>query len=122
VATTDRQFIKTTTILSEEKQKQLADCLISTSSKRQFLLKLKAKYAGIHNYTKGILRIIIFYFANAMQMGKKLQRSSIQTTKETKQLQELVQEYNVCLTCCSNTHLQPITDMQEAKDPSVLQR
>ena len=45
---TDRQYIETTALLSEEKQKQLADCLISTSSKRQFLLKLKAKYAGNH--------------------------------------------------------------------------
>ena len=122
---TDRQYIETTTLLSEEKQKQLADCLISTSSKRQFLLKLKAKYAGNHNYAKYTAIIIINYYSllcpyntDGQKIAKKL---SIQITKETKQLQELVQEYNAYLTLCSNTHLQPITDMQEAKDPSMLQ-
>ena len=56
-----------------------------------------------------------------MQMDKKIAKKlSIQITKETKQLQVLVQEYNTCLTLCNNTHLQQI-DMQEVKDPSVLQ-
>ena len=41
----------------------LADCLISTSSKRQFLLKLKAKYAGNHNYAKYTAIIIINYYS-----------------------------------------------------------
>ena len=59
-------------------------------------------------------------FPNNTDGQKIAKKLSIQITNETKLLQVLVREYNACITLCNHTHLQQI-DMQEAKDPSVLQ-
>ena len=42
----DKLYIETTVTISKERKEQVASNLVSTSIKRKFLLKLKAKYAG----------------------------------------------------------------------------
>ena len=43
----DPQYIQVKEFFSFEKQSQLAEAMWASSSRRQFLLKLKAKYAGM---------------------------------------------------------------------------
>ena len=45
-APTDHEYTQVQQVFSREKQSQLAEAMWASSARRQFLLKLKAKYAG----------------------------------------------------------------------------
>ena len=47
---TDRDYVQIQMSLSTEKENYIAESMWATSARRKFLLRLKAKYAGILTY------------------------------------------------------------------------
>lgn len=91
----DPEFMQVQHHFSDEKQTQLAEAMWASSSRRQFLLKMKAKYA------------------DGQKIAKKL---SAQLTKETRNLKGLLEEYNACKTISTGSNLPhlEITDVLES--------
>ena len=103
---------------SEQKKKQIYEFIWGASRRRQFLLKLKAKYAGkIFSVTfSHILNTIPFInLLDGQKIAKKL---SVQISKETKKIKVLIPEYNTCQTIEGEA---PVS-LQEALDPETLSK
>lgn len=71
----------------------------ASSARRQFLLKLKGKYA------------------DGQKIAKKL---SVQLSKETRNLKVLLEEYNACQTISSESTLHPYLTMNDILESSTL--
>jgi len=90
------EYLEAQRALSWEKSNQVAEALWATSSRRQFLLTLKAKYAGkelhaiVSTLTSSVYHLIP---VDGQKIAKKL---SVQISKETKKIKSLLPEYNAC--------------------------
>ena len=82
-------------MFSKQKEEEVAEVIWATSSRRQFLLKLKAKYAGKINTVdeKNQSYLPFNYSIDGQKIAKKL---STQITKESQKIKKLLPEYNVC--------------------------
>ena len=85
----------------------------AASSRRQYLLKTKAKYAGMYDafYRPKMCHV---HFVEGQKIAKKL---SLQISKETKKIRELLPEFNACRSVSSECA--PL-EMEEALDPTTL--
>jgi len=96
VEPSDMEYLEAQRALSWEKSNQVAEALWATSSRRQFLLTLKAKYAGkelhaiVSTLTSSVYHLIP---VDGQKIAKKL---SVQISKETKKIKSLLPEYNAC--------------------------
>jgi len=112
------EYLEAQRALSREKSNQVAEALWTTSSRRQFLLKLKAKYAGkelhaiVSTLTSSVYHLIP---VDGQKIAKKL---SVQISKETKKIKSLLPEYNACQVVIGGDSA-PLL-LLEALDPSLL--
>jgi len=115
----DMEYLEAQRALSREKSNQVAEALWTTSSRRQFLLKLKAKYAGkelhaiVSTLTSSVYHLIP---VDGQKIAKKL---SVQISKETKKIKSLLPEYNACQVVIGGDSA-PLLLLEEALDPSLL--
>ena len=115
----DMEYLEAQRALSREKSNQVAEALWTTSSRRQFLLKLKAKYAGkelhaiVSTLTSSVYHLIP---VDGQKIAKKL---SVQISKETKKIESLLPEYNACQVVIGGDSA-PLLLLEEALDPSLL--
>ena len=115
----DMEYLEAQRALSREKSNQVAEALWTTSSRRQFLLTLKAKYAGkelhaiVSTLTSSVYHLIP---VDGQKIAKKL---SVQISKETKKIKSLLPEYNACQVVIGGDSA-PLLLLEEALDPSLL--
>lgn len=101
---------------SREKRSHLVEAMWAASSRRQFLLKLKAKYAGMLDL------LVIKYHnhsinnADGQTIAKKLAK---QISKETKTIKALLPEYNACQMAIETNTFSSLS-IQEVLDPDIL--
>lgn len=108
----DREFVYYKSLLEKNQRWHLLSSLWTTSNRRKFLLKLKAKYAGM------LIEICLFDFTfysfltDGQKIAKKL---SQQISKETKVVKTLTEELNEC---SSQPHEE--LSLADALDPSAI--
>lgn len=88
---TDREYIEAKKAFLTEKQEQLHSCLWAAVVKRQYLLQMKAKYAGIFCCCCILFNLIAITLIDGQKIAKKL---SIGISKEMKRVKQLLEEYN----------------------------
>jgi len=120
VEPSDMEYLEAQRALSWEKSNQVAEALWTTSSRRQFLLKLKAKYAGkeLHAIVSTLTSSSVYHLipVDGQKIAKKL---SVQISKETKKIESLLPEYNACQVVIGGDSA-PLLLLEEALDPSLL--
>ena len=88
----DMEYLEAQRALSQEKSNQVAEALWTTSSRRQFLLKLKSKYAGkeLHAIVSMLTSSSVYHLipVDSQKIAKKL---SVQISKKQRRLSHYCQ-------------------------------
>ena len=101
-------------MFSEERKVQIGKALWTASATRQFLLDLKAKFAGEHVCTTVHVHVLVQITTDGQKVAKKL---SSQITNETKGIKALLPEYNACLPASG---VMESVNMKQALNPTGL--
>ena len=109
---TDIEFVDTKNCSLLSKQQAIYSSLRTSIVKRQYLLQLKAKYAGKDSHCR-LMYVVITFCVDGQKIAKRL---SVGITKETVIARKLLSDYN---TCCLVANGIPVA-LEEVVSPDAV--